>query len=93
MPRIVEAWLRGERMTPEDGSPAWEATHIVLVLDPPLPDAPKEMGEEVAEINRSLAATNWVRAGQRERDWIYAPNDGRASRRGTRIYSRAGETM
>ena len=92
MPRIAEAWLRGERMTPEDGSPASEATYIVLVLDPPLPDLPHEIRNEVAEIRRSLASTGWVRAGERERDWIYAPHDHRAERQGVRIYSRDSQT-
>ncbi len=80
-------------MTPEDGSPAWEATHIVLVLDPPLPDTTGELSEEIAAINRSLASTDWVSAGRRERDWIYAPHDGRAERRGVRIYSRDADTQ
>ena len=75
-------------MTPEDGSPAWEATHIVLVLDPPLPDSPSELAAQIAAINASLASTGWVRGRGRERDWIYAPHDSRTERRGVRIYTR-----
>jgi hypothetical protein len=35
-PRIVEAWLVGSRMTPDDGSSPYETTDIALVLEPPL---------------------------------------------------------
>jgi hypothetical protein len=91
-PRITEAWLKGERLTPEDGSPSWEATEVVLVLDPPLPDKPEEIATEIAAIERSLASTGWVRVGRRERAWVYAPHDGRAQRHGTRIYHRDADT-
>jgi hypothetical protein len=35
-PRVIEAHLIGEHLTPEDGSASWDASNIVLVLDPPL---------------------------------------------------------
>jgi hypothetical protein len=88
MPRVVEAWLESERLTPTDGSPAWEATNIVLVLDPPLPDDPTEIREDIAALERSLASTGWVRPGESERAWVYAPHDGRATHHGVRIYPR-----
>lgn len=42
-PRIVQAWLTGSRVTPSDGSPAYETTDIALVLDPP-----EKPGEQAA---------------------------------------------
>jgi hypothetical protein len=36
LPRITEAWLTASRLTPEDGSPPYETTDILVVLDPPL---------------------------------------------------------
>jgi hypothetical protein len=35
-PRIVEAWLLGNRILPEDGAPPYDASFIGLILDPPL---------------------------------------------------------
>jgi hypothetical protein len=45
-PRIVQAWLTGSRMTPSDGSPAYETTDIALVLDPP--EAPGDESDQAA---------------------------------------------
>src|SRR3954447_20077755 len=45
-PRIVQAWLTGSRVTPGDGSPAYETTDIALVLDPP--EAPGDRSDQAA---------------------------------------------
>jgi hypothetical protein len=73
-PRIKEAWLTGERLTPEDGSPAWDATNIVLVLDPPVPREPfDKLRGEVAALERELEPVGFHR--DPDRLWEFSDHD------------------
>jgi hypothetical protein len=91
LPRVAEAWLEGARLTPDDGSPPWETTHVILVLDPPLPEDPTALREEMAAMARDLASIGWATPGERERGWGYAPYDNRFTGMGVRIYRRGAE--
>jgi hypothetical protein len=55
LPRITEAWLTGSRLTPEDGSPPYETTDILLVLDPPLDrDSISDLHSQIEELEESI---------------------------------------
>jgi hypothetical protein len=76
MPRVVEAWLQGDRLTPEDGSPAYETTEVVLVLDPPIAEQPLEkLRAELAALEEELDCTGF-RDGTLRRGWVFAKNRG-----------------
>jgi hypothetical protein len=45
-PRIVEAWVLGNRIVPLDGSAPYEAVFIGLALDPPLDDESRQAQRE-----------------------------------------------
>ena len=87
LPRITEAWLTGSRMTPEDGSPPYETTDILLVLDPPLdPDNIGDLHSQIEELEEALKATGYKR--EAHLGWIFgraAPREAQARR----IYSRS----
>ena len=91
LPRIVEAWVQGERRTPEDGSPPYETTDVVLVLDPPLTEHPLEdLRAEIAALEKELDRTGF-RGGEERHGWVFAKNRGSRGTAGhpaVRIYSR-----
>jgi hypothetical protein len=87
LPRIIEAWLTGSRLTPEDGSPSYETTDILLVLDPPLDrDNVRDLRSQIEELEEALTATGYKR--EPHRGWIFgraSPHEAQARR----IYSRS----
>jgi hypothetical protein len=70
-PRIIEAWLTGERLLPEEGSPAWDSTNIELVLDPPLAqEAPENLRREIEALEQELEPVGFRR--DPDRAWTYS---------------------
>jgi len=85
IPRVVRAWVVGARLTPIDGSPSWETTDIVLVLDPPI--TRESLGAEIELLQEELEAVGWRQ--EPHRNWVYADTRFRPAERGaTLIYSR-----
>jgi hypothetical protein len=83
--RIADAWVIGARLTPIDGSPAWETTDVVLVLDPPI--TRDSSTGEISALEKQLDVTGWRQAPHR--NWIYADSRHRpAEGDATRVYSR-----
>src|SRR3954469_3889878 len=83
--RIAETWLVGSRITPRDGTPAYESTSIALVVDPPfVGDAEAEaMVELIAQLDDASPITegrrSWlfvsdaiIRARQEQATLLYA---------------------
>lgn len=87
LPRIAEAWLTGSRLTPDNGSPPYETTDILLVLDPPIErENARDLRGQIEELEEALEATRYKRAPHR--GWIFgreAPREAQARR----IYSRS----
>jgi hypothetical protein len=70
-PRIIEAYLVGEHLTPEDGSPEWDASRIVLLLDPPLDaSSPETLRREIDALVDGLKGTSWER--EPDRTWSFS---------------------
>jgi hypothetical protein len=89
MPRIVEAWVVGARLTPSDGSPSWDTTYVVLVLDPPIDR--KDAATELSELQRELRTIGYQ--NEPTHNWVYAErNSFRPDREqgAELIYSRSG---
>ncbi len=86
LPRITEAWLTGSRLTPEDGSPSYETTDILLVLDPPLDaTSPADIGGQIEELEEALRLTGYKR--EPRRGWVFG-QAGSRERHARLIYSR-----
>ena len=89
-PRIVQAWLAGSRMTPSDGTPAYETTDIALVLDPP--ETPGDANDQAAisELIVSLDSAVSTSMGS-PRGWLVVSETQirRQSERAVLLYSRA----
>jgi hypothetical protein len=90
LPRIAEAWVRGERLTPDDSSPPYDTTNIVLVLDPPLTEHPRdELASEIAALEKQLDVTGYRR--EPARGWVFAKKSdfrGSLQHPAAKIYSR-----
>jgi hypothetical protein len=70
MPRIVEAWLTGSRMTPTKGA-SRESTDIALVLDPPLDPKTEEMPAVLGSLPEWSRPASSAGGG---RGWIFVSN-------------------
>lgn len=71
LPQIAEAWLTGSRMTPEDGSPPYDTTDILFVLDPPLdPSGNKDdLRSQIEDLEHALAPTGYK--SEPHRGWVF----------------------
>ncbi len=61
LPRIVEVYLVGEHLIPEDGSHPFDNSSVVLLLDPPDDRESRDFREEVAAAKSRLAPLGWDR--------------------------------
>jgi hypothetical protein len=67
----MEAYLVGEHLTPEDGSPPWDASSIVLILDPPLDNASSDtLRRDIDGLVTEFAETGWER--EPDRNWAFS---------------------
>jgi hypothetical protein len=90
MPRIVEAWLAGEHLTPEDGSLSWDTTDIILLLDPPLPEHEADaLLKEIATLEEQLEATGFRREPDREWQFVSQKRFQRWNDDAIKLYTRS----
>jgi hypothetical protein len=87
VPRIVEAWLTGSRMTTSEGA-SRESTDIALVLDPPLDPKTEEMPATLSVLPEWSRPASSARSG---RGWIFVSNTitREEAKHCRRIYARA----
>jgi hypothetical protein len=89
-PRVVEAWLTGEHLTPENGSPAWDTTDIILLLDPPLPEHDADaVWNEIATLEEQLEATGFRRAPDRAWQFVSQQRFQRSNDDAIKLYTRS----
>jgi hypothetical protein len=85
-PRVVEAYLVGERLIPEDGSAPWEASSIVLVLDPPLDNASSDtLRHGIEALVAAFKETGWERDPVRSWTFSTRAESRRHRQRGARL--------
>ena len=88
-PRIVQAWLTGSRMTPSDGTPAYETTDIALVLDPP--ETPGDASDQAAVSELIVSLDRAALISGTPRGWLVLSETQirRQSERAVLLYSRS----
>ena len=74
IPRVREAWLVGQRVTPDDGSKAYETTDVAVVLDPPLTvETRDEALAVIHELTEQLSASGF--GSGKKQGWLFVNED------------------
>ena len=73
-PRVIEAYVIGEHLVPEDGTDPWDASSIVVVLEPPLDTSTSESRDaDLSALIGEFRETGWER--DRDRSWTFSTTE------------------